>query len=195
MPNPCVVEGCSYPKQRHPVTNTVQRYCQWHRFLRMRIEDQITAAESRLQSALATCTEHVRMIPESEWPTGERWCSGCQSFVPLFYCQGTRCKACASKARRRTSLAAKYGLTEAQHAELDRLQDGRCAICRNHQNMRRLAVDHSHVTGTVRGLLCKDCNNTLLVAVRHSLFIAKNLARYLETPPADGNWIRPEEDL
>ena len=37
-------------------------------------------------------------------------------------------------------------------------QDGKCAICSNPQENRRLAVDHCHKTGKVRGLLCQGCN-------------------------------------
>jgi hypothetical protein len=36
-------------------------------------------------------------------------------------------------------------------------QGGRCAICRR-KSRKRLAVDHSHITGHVRALLCSRCN-------------------------------------
>lgn len=39
-------------------------------------------------------------------------------------------------------------------------QHGVCAICATGErdNNKRLAVDHDHVTGQVRGLLCRRCN-------------------------------------
>ena len=39
-------------------------------------------------------------------------------------------------------------------------QYGCCAICGIHQNdiNKKLAVDHNHLTGKVRGLLCSKCN-------------------------------------
>jgi hypothetical protein len=37
-------------------------------------------------------------------------------------------------------------------------QLGVCAICGLPPNGRRLAVDHDHETGEIRGLLCAQCN-------------------------------------
>ena len=37
-------------------------------------------------------------------------------------------------------------------------QGGVCAICRRREGNKYLAVDHSHITGCVRGLLCTGCN-------------------------------------
>lgn len=36
--------------------------------------------------------------------------------------------------------------------------DGRCATCR--REATRVVIDHCHVTGWVRGLICRSCNNT-----------------------------------
>lgn len=58
-------------------------------------------------------------------------------------------------------LESKYSITEAQYEEILRTQQGVCAICRNHQRYKRLAVDHDHKTGQVRGLLCEQCNRGL----------------------------------
>lgn len=45
-------------------------------------------------------------------------------------------------------------------------QDGRCAICRRPpsgttKRQRFLQVDHDHATGTIRGLLCNECNTAI----------------------------------
>lgn len=50
-------------------------------------------------------------------------------------------------------------VTDEQYDALLVLQEGLCAICRKAPpERRRLAVDHDHQTGTVRGLLCSRCN-------------------------------------
>lgn len=45
---------------------------------------------------------------------------------------------------------------------LFKAQNGVCAICHNPcKTKRRLAVDHDHATGQIRGLLCFNCNTHL----------------------------------
>ncbi len=57
----------------------------------------------------------------------------------------------------------RYRLVSADYYALFELQRGRCAICGVHQDEmgERLAVDHDHATGKVRGLLCRPCNKSL----------------------------------
>lgn len=54
----------------------------------------------------------------------------------------------------------RFGLSADDYAALARAQDDKCAICGAEcsQDGRRLAVDHDHETGAVRGLLCRSCN-------------------------------------
>jgi Recombination endonuclease VII len=55
--------------------------------------------------------------------------------------------------------ARRYGLTLADYRALQARQGNACAICR--QVTRALCIDHCHVTGRVRGLLCRSCNTAL----------------------------------
>lgn len=53
----------------------------------------------------------------------------------------------------------RYGLTKGSFEQLLIEQGGVCAICKRPQRSKRLAVDHCHKTGRVRGLLCDACNH------------------------------------
>lgn len=57
----------------------------------------------------------------------------------------------------------RYGITIVQYNQMFLSQNGRCAICDISQSeiSKRLAVDHCHVTGNVRKLLCDGCNKGL----------------------------------
>ena len=59
-----------------------------------------------------------------------------------------------------TLLRSKYGIGIHQYQTMLTEQDGRCCIC-GKEDWRNLAVDHSHTTGAVRGLLCSTCNTGL----------------------------------
>ena len=64
----------------------------------------------------------------------------------------------------RTVLSAKlkatFGITLEQYETILTKQENCCAVCGAHALglKRKLAVDHDHLTKTVRGLLCHNCN-------------------------------------
>lgn len=63
-------------------------------------------------------------------------------------------------------LKKRYGISLDEYSELYKLQGGKCAICNKLETAThnftkktiKLAVDHCHKTGKVRGLLCQNCN-------------------------------------
>jgi hypothetical protein len=63
------------------------------------------------------------------------------------------------EARRRKKLREKYGITPEDYEWMFAEQQGKCAICLKSES--KLYVDHDHAGGTVRGLLCHDCNIAL----------------------------------
>ena len=55
-----------------------------------------------------------------------------------------------------------YGISIAEYAWMNYLQDGKCAICKQPcMTGKALAVDHNHETGKVRKLLCSKHNQGL----------------------------------
>lgn len=64
-------------------------------------------------------------------------------------------------------LQRRFGITMAQYNSMLQEQNGVCAICKNPEKMvtkkrvSRLAVDHCHATGRIRGLLCFKCNTSI----------------------------------
>lgn len=66
------------------------------------------------------------------------------------------------KAKNRT-LKNRYGITLDDYNIMFTRQQGRCWICGIHASELKvpLQVDHSHITGIVRGLLCGLCNSRL----------------------------------
>jgi hypothetical protein len=157
--------------------------CVWHWLLRQSSDVQAAHARLRLESYMHV--ERRARVPASEWPEGERWCSGCQHFVPLFYVTGSRCKACASVASHASRLESTYGIDRAEYDRIFKLQGGRCAICRNAPATKRFAVDHDHRTNEVRGILCKRCNHDLLGGAHDTVRMLWRAIAYLLYPPAE----------
>jgi len=85
-------------------------------------------------------------------------------------------------------LKAKFGLTVEEYDCMLSAQSGVCAICRSPETMtlrgklKTLAVDHDHVTGKVRGLLCHACN-AALGHMRDNPSTLREAALYLESDP------------
>lgn len=54
----------------------------------------------------------------------------------------------------------KFNLSLEEYDAILLSQNGLCAICRETEKTanRSLAIDHCHKTGTIRGLLCGNCN-------------------------------------
>jgi len=60
----------------------------------------------------------------------------------------------------------KYGLSLEQYKEMSLKQNNTCAICNSPETatlkkngkIKKLSVDHNHITNKIRGLLCINCN-------------------------------------
>lgn len=179
QPKPCKQPGCDLKK------DAPSHFCYWHRLDRLLIDDQIAEAKQRRPKGVAKWGE-AAVKPSSAWPAGRRWCSGCNFYVPLWYVQGSRCKACASEAAYSAHIMKSYGISYDTYLAIYQAQGGACYICRKKPRTKRLAVDHNHETNEVRGLLCtgtRSCNHDVLGNIT-SLDMAKRIVSYLEDPPA-----------
>ncbi|HEY6021914.1 MAG TPA: endonuclease VII domain-containing protein [Candidatus Paceibacterota bacterium] len=77
-----------------------------------------------------------------------------------------------------------YGLALGEYDALKASQNGTCAICQRATGAKKkLAVDHDHKTGYVRGLLCGPCNG-MLGKARDDVEFFLRAAEYLKNPPA-----------
>ena len=81
-----------------------------------------------------------------------------------------------------SALPARYGMSREQYCRWRLEQGEKCAICdatKSAGRHARLQVDHDHVTGSVRGLLCRGCN-TALGAMKDDARLLRRAADYLE---------------
>jgi len=132
-----LITGKSFGTVRHHLTQ-----CGLHRI-----------KHKRIRNGLATCNRCSKEKPSDKFPK-------------LNY--GTYlCDICVREENEKHQLH-RQGCSDQQLRTLLEVQNGRCAICGASHGHRscydrkcRLAVDHDHRTGKVRGLLCNSCNRGL----------------------------------
>jgi hypothetical protein len=77
----------------------------------------------------------------------------------------------------------RYGLSSSQYNSMLEAQRGVCAVCgrppKGKRRQRALCVDHDHRSGTVRGLLCYDCN-LMLGHAKDDAEVLRRAADYLQ---------------
>ncbi len=74
----------------------------------------------------------------------------------------------------------KYGLTLDQVEHMFVQQNGKCSICEeSFENPRHMHVDHDHSSGTIRELLCSNCNIVLGQSQENIQILLKAIS-YLE---------------
>lgn len=153
----------------------------------------VQAELAELRLALTPPEFRVAVVPKEHWPAGRRWCAGCQTFVRLEYVSGksARCKGCSAGRGREYRLERDYSISKKEYDALFKAQGGRCYLCRRRSVRVPLAVDHNHLTGEVRGLLCPDpeygCNLKVIArfdADPDPIAMARRLVEYLTDPPA-----------
>jgi len=116
-----------------------------------------------------------------------RECTNCKQIKSELEFKGAQCATCVSapnqanseeKARNKAFLT-KYNITTEQRQQLFDQQNGCCAICKKHESTfkRKLAVEHDHSDGRVRGLACYYCNTRIIGKL--SVKYVKSLVIYI----------------
>lgn len=88
-----------------------------------------------------------------------------------------RCnKAQVATIMRRGHYRRKYNQQIGDYNKMLALQNGVCAICERSDNFHRkfFDMDHSHITGKARGLLCLACNR-IVGKVEHETIVRKDI--------------------
>jgi hypothetical protein len=135
---------------------------------------------------------------------GHKRCPKCTEYKPLkhFHIDNTSkhgvraiCKRCTNASIRKQYKQGKiytaekqayyrkrnYGIDDMTYQAMFEAQGGLCAICHQPEIAKKgtLSVDHSHVTGEIRGLLCYKCNSAL-GGLDDDIERVRNLLLYLE---------------
>lgn len=87
---------------------------------------------------------------------------------------------------RNNDLKREYGITLDDYNKMLQEQNGLCAICGERETIKNkngtlseLCVDHDHITGKIRGLLCRECNGAL-GKFNDNIEILKSAIKYLK---------------
>jgi hypothetical protein len=111
-----------------------------------------------------------------------RTCAECKDQLPLeFFAADTRSNDGYKRICVHCDRVTRYGISRTVIERLWEFQNQSCRVCGEPQTLfgrSGIHVDHDHVTGKVRGLLCAGCN-VALGAVRENPEILVGLIQYL----------------
>lgn len=113
------------------------------------------------------CTKCKTEKPGNEFPKRTKnkdglysWCKTCTSQAVRNYRKLNPDKMRVQD--RNSWLKKTYGITAKEYDSQFEKQNGLCAICGKPESLgKKLAVDHDHRNGKIRGLLCFRCNTRL----------------------------------
>lgn len=73
-----------------------------------------------------------------------------------------------------------FNISPESYERIYKIQNGACAICKTQSlDGKLLDIDHNHISGSIRGLLCRRCN-TGLGAFKDNFIILEEAATYLK---------------
>lgn len=166
---PCLIDGCTYAGQ----DRLRKGWCPNHYARWMKYGDPVFLRKSshavaiKIGATSQVCTRCGEDLPLSAYSLRNdkqqhrRDCKQCVASRAREYAK--RHPEQIRAAVRRMKLRS-FGLTVEQYQQMVENQNYVCLLCGREErdsNRTRLAVDHCHETGKVRGLLCGLCNRQL----------------------------------
>lgn len=147
-----------------------------------KICNNIKSAKHRYKKDIACLTERkcskCRVIKSKEffkpydWKLTSPYCAICR-----------KTHSTKDYHKNRSHLKTRFGITIEEYNLMFLQQNNCCAICYKESKSKRLAVDHCHITGKIRGLLCSKCNQGIGLFYEN-IESLKRAILYLETNPA-----------
>ena len=111
-------------------------------------------------------------------------CKSCDRLARLLWKDNNRERARISQRAR--NLKHRFGITLEEYAALFKKQGNRCAICAAVSNKTagsgtywNFSVDHCHVSGKIRGILCNRCNRSIGL-FEDDATLLREAAKYLD---------------
>jgi len=163
---------------KHYITRTgmVRRWCgNSQRFLR-----PLSHEKSKKLQRKAT-SEDLKMYPVApdidKREIGKKYIS---KYGGLCMWDGKKLQA--TKERKHVSrIKQLYDLSESQYLAMFKIQKNQCKLCNTRlcPFQRNAHIDHCHVTGNVRGILCQRCNVALGVIEGHDANWHERVRNYL----------------
>lgn len=182
---PCQICGVA-PK----IPGAGQRYCEQCK--KAKDEKLVTRGVALTQDERGIARREAR-TKNREAPEGLKWCLGCARYLKMArftknpngtFGLAARCKPCYEPIQLDYKFRSEYSITIEQYDDMLSSQNGGCAICGTIPKKKRLAVDHDHKTGFIRGLLCTQCNHHVLGGAKENVDILRSAVSYLVSPPA-----------
>jgi hypothetical protein len=128
----------------------------------------------KLDEGAATCIRCNTKKSLSDFPHSRKKRSGLPRYA--------YCKVCHGEYQRELRYRNLFNITVDEYDKVLQFQDGKCAICCQPPKRLRLAVDHDHKTGLIRGLLCPWCNRAI-GQFRDDMSRVRRVVDYFEKPP------------
>lgn len=187
----CTIEDCERERYARGWCN--KHYLRWwkHGDPNMMLPNLGNRAPREIPE-IRTCTECGKTGPRDEFARNRNLCKPCRTAYARQWAIANPERRAASRARsaanrvdiEKRRKAIRLGidpdLVEAYRAD----HHGACDICGGVPDVRDLAIDHDHVTGAFRGMLCTNCNNGL-GRFRDDPKVLARAIEYLRVSPAD----------